>query len=136
MTPDRRTFLSQAGLAALAVGAATTATGCTRTAPAGPAPGTTLKVPADSIPVGGGRILTEGQYVVTQPEAGVYKAFNKTCTHLGCPVSDIRGDKIHCNCHGAEFSIADGSVTRGPATKPLREAKATLNGDNVEISTS
>ena len=118
MTPDRRSFLTSAGLAALAVGTGALA-GCS--APA-------------RIPVGGGVILDEANFVVTQPTAGEFKAFNKMCTHQGCPVSDIQGTDIHCRCHGAKFSITDGSVTNGPATKPLKAAKAELDGDQVKIS--
>ena len=137
MTPDRRTFLSQAGLAALAVGTGALA-GCSspsRTSPGAPPAGnTTLSIPASRIPVGGGVILDEANFVVTQPTEGEFKAFSKMCTHQGCPVSDIQGTDIHCKCHGAKFSIADGSVTNGPATKPLKAAKAELDGDQVRIT--
>ena len=136
MTPDRRTLLSQAGLAALAVGTGALA-GCsapTRTSPGAPPAANTLSIPASRIPVGGGVILDEANFVVTQPTEGEFKAFNKMCTHQGCPVSDIQGTDIHCKCHGAKFSIADGSVTNGPATKPLKAAKAELDGDQVKIT--
>lgn len=136
MTPDRRTFLSQVGLAALAVGTSALA-GCgspSRTSPGAPPAANVLSIPASSIPVGGGKILDDANFVVTQPTAGEFRAFSKTCTHQGCPVSDIRGDVIHCDCHGSEFSIVDGSVTTGPAEKPLKAAKAELDGDQVKVS--
>ncbi len=91
-------------------------------------------MPVSEIPVGGGKILSEAKYVVTQPEAGTFKAFSKTCTHQGCPVTDIQGSDIICKCHGARFSVADGSVVNGPATKPLVEATVTVEGDNVKIT--
>ena len=135
MTPDRRTFLSQAGLAALAVGAGAL-TGCSgdRTSPGAPPASKALSIPKDRIPVGGGVILDNANFVVTQPTAGEFKAFNKMCTHQGCPVTEILGTDIHCKCHGAKFSIADGSVTQGPATKPLKAAKAEVDGDQVKVS--
>ncbi|HHU38453.1 MAG TPA: Rieske 2Fe-2S domain-containing protein [Propionibacterium sp.] len=136
MTPDRRTFLSQAGLAALAVGTGALA-GCgapARTSPGAPPAANTLSIPASSIPVGGGTILDNANFVVTQPTEGEFRAFNKMCTHQGCPVSDIQGTDIHCRCHGAKFSIEDGSVTNGPATEPLRAARAELDGDQVKVS--
>ena len=80
MTPDRRTFLTSAGLAALAVGTAAVTSGCTSSGSGGSAaPGTSasLSVPVDSIPVGGGVILENASFVVTQPTAGEFKAFNK-----------------------------------------------------------
>lgn len=91
-------------------------------------------VPVDSIPVGGGKILDQASFVVTQPVAGEFKAFNKMCTHQGCPVSAISGAEIVCRCHGARFSITDGSVTNGPATRPLKAAKAVVEGTNVKVS--
>lgn len=132
MTPDRRQFFTTAGLAALAVGTGAL-TGCGGDSSSGQG-GATLTVPASTIPVGGGRILDNANFVVTQPEAGVFKAFNKMCTHQGCPVSDIVGADVHCRCHGARFSIVDGAVTQGPATKPLRAAKAVLEGTDVIVS--
>ena len=134
MTPDRRSFLTSAGLAALAVGASSV-TGCTRS-PSGEAPrtGTALEIETSSIPVGGGRILDNANYVITQPTEGEFRAFNKMCTHQGCPVSSVEDGEIHCRCHGARFSIEDGSVTNPPATQPLRAASAVVNGDLVEVS--
>lgn len=133
MTPDRRQFFTTAGLAALAVGTGALSGCSSSSAPAGPS---TLSIPASSIPVGGARILDEANFVITQPEPGVFKAFNKMCTHQGCPVSEVVGTDLHCRCHGAKFSIADGAVTQGPATQPLREAKAVLEGEEVLVSAS
>ncbi|GAA2708139.1 Rieske (2Fe-2S) protein [Actinoplanes palleronii] len=81
------------------------------------------------VPVGGGVIGTD--LVVTQPTAGAFKAFSKVCTHQGCPVSSITGDKILCNCHNSQFSIKDGSVVQGPATKALSEVAVKVSGTNV-----
>lgn len=135
MTPDRRSFLTSAGLAALAVGTGAL-TGCSggRTSPGAPPSGNVLSIPTDTIPVGGGRILDNANFVVTQPTEGEFRAFNKMCTHQGCPVSEILGTDIHCRCHGAKFSIEDGSVTQGPATEALRAAKAVVEGDQVKVS--
>ncbi len=95
---------------------------------------TETTIAASDIPVGGGKILGDAKYVVTQPTAGVYKAFNKSCTHQGCPVSSIMGSEIVCKCHGARFSLADGSVTNGPATRPLATATVTVEGDKLKIT--
>jgi len=96
-------------------------------APSGPSVAT-----ADVL-AGGGVILDDAKYVVTQPTEGELKAFSSICTHQGCPVSEIRGDAIVCTCHGSRFSIKDGLVLRQPATKPLEEAKATVSGKNVVV---
>jgi len=83
-------------------------------------------VATSEVPVGGGVILNDADYVVTQPSKGKYKAFSKICTHQGCPVSAVENGVIHCNCHGSEYSITDGSVRNPPATKPLAESKTTV----------
>jgi len=57
--------------------------------------------------------------VVTQPNAGNFKAFSAICTHLGCLVTKVFDGAIYCPCHGSKFSIVDGSVMVGPATQPL-----------------
>ena len=91
-----------------------------------------ITVAKSDVPSGSGVI--KGAFVVTQPTSGDYKAFSSTCTHQGCPVSQIQGETIMCNCHGSEFSIKDGSVLRGPADKPLAGAEVTADGDQLDVS--
>ena len=97
-------------------------------APKGPS------VATSKVPVGGGVILADADYVVTQPSKGSYKAFSKICTHQGCPVAEVRDGVIHCNCHGSEYSIKDGSVTKPPAPKPLAEAKTKVFEGEVYVT--
>jgi Rieske Fe-S protein len=85
------------------------------------------------IPVGGGKIFTAKKVVVTQPSAGKFVAFSTVCTHQGCPVSEIKGGTINCLCHGSKFALADGSVTDGPAPKPLAAKKITVDGDSLTL---
>jgi len=84
---------------------------------------------AADVPVGGGVI--KGNYVVTQPAKGTFKAFSKVCTHQGCDVNKVDGGVISCPCHGSQFSIEDGSVKGGPAPKGLPETSVKLDGKNV-----
>jgi len=86
------------------------------------------------VPVGGGVVLKDADYVVTQPTEGEFKAFSKICTHKGCPVAEV-AKTINCKCHGSKFSIEDGSVVNPPADKPLAESKATVSGDKVYVTT-
>ncbi|SDE51506.1 Rieske (2Fe-2S) protein [Auraticoccus monumenti] len=101
--------------------------------PSAAAPTGGVQVAAAQVPVGGGTILEDADYVVTQPEAGQFKAFSKICTHQGCPVSDVAESEIVCFCHGSAFSISDGSVLRGPADQPLAETPVTASGDQLSI---
>jgi Rieske Fe-S protein len=101
--------------------------GSTGGAPAGAA-GKTIAAKSD-VPSGGGIIA--GDYVITQPTAGQFKAFSKVCTHAGCDVNKIDSGIISCPCHGSQYSIETGEPTRGPATKPLPETKVKVDGNNI-----
>jgi Rieske Fe-S protein len=78
---------------------------------------------AKAIPVGGGKIFTAEQVVVTQPVKGKFHAFSAVCTHVGCILNKIADGKIDCPCHGSEFRITDGSLVTGPASGPLPKKK-------------
>jgi nitrite reductase/ring-hydroxylating ferredoxin subunit len=90
-------------------------------------------VAASEVPVGGGVIMEDANYVITQPTRGEFKAFTKTCTHMQCPVGEVEDGTIHCLCHGSRFSIEDGSVANPPAQSPLEEAKVTVAGGRVVV---
>lgn len=105
------------------------ATAGQNTDPPGPA-----GVPVGQVPVGGGVIDTGRRVVVTQPEAGQFKAFDAVCTHEGCIVTAVTAGMIICACHGSRYRIADGSVAQGPSTRPLPEKTATVDGDRVIIT--
>ncbi len=94
----------------------------------GAAAGASLALVAD-VPTGGGIIA--GDLVITQPKQGTFKAFTKICTHQGCEVNEVKDGTINCPCHGAKYSIEDGSVKGGPAPKPLAETKVKVDGDNI-----
>jgi len=86
------------------------------------------------VPVGGGTVFQKQKVVVTQPSEGDFKAFTAVCTHQGCTVGSVKGDTIQCNCHGSQFSAADGSVKKGPAGKPLAAKKVTVEGDSIIVT--
>ena len=44
--------------------------------------------------------------------------FDLTCPHAGCKV-EKKGNEYVCPCHGSRFSVSDGSLLEGPATKGL-----------------
>ncbi|QTD97174.1 Rieske (2Fe-2S) protein [Streptomyces cyanogenus] len=150
--PGRRTVVAAAGAAGLA--AALTAcgsgddssdtgsgsnasTGSTQdggSAAGGAAAGGTALAKTADIPEGGGKIFKEQGVVVTQPTAGTYKAFSAKCTHRGCSVGSVANGVILCPCHNSEFSAADGSVKKGPATQALAAAKITVSGDEIKLA--
>jgi Rieske Fe-S protein len=91
-------------------------------------------VPMSDIPVGGGKIYPDKTLVVTQPTQGQFKAFDATCTHQQCLVSSIDAGLITCPCHGSQFHIDNGAVSRGPAPRSLNAKNASVSGDQVIIS--
>jgi nitrite reductase/ring-hydroxylating ferredoxin subunit len=92
------------------------------------------KLATSDVPVGGGKILTGQQVVVTQPKKGDFKAFTAVCTHQGCLVTQVTGGSIVCPCHGSKFSIEDGSPQTGPAQSALASKKVTVEGDQISVS--
>jgi nitrite reductase/ring-hydroxylating ferredoxin subunit len=96
--------------------------------------GGTALGPTSEVPVGGGKVFTSAQVVVTQPTAGQYKAFTAVCTHAGCTVGTVANGLITCPCHGSQFHIADGSVAQGPASSPLSSVKIAVQ--NGQITTA
>ena len=82
------------------------------------------------IPVNGGLIIDQA-VVVTQPEAGTFRAFSAICTHKGCPVHDVTDGVINCTCHGSQYSVSDGSVLAGPAPSPLPEVPVQVTDGQV-----
>ncbi|MGB0972566.1 MAG: ubiquinol-cytochrome c reductase iron-sulfur subunit [Mycobacterium sp.] len=83
------------------------------------------------VPVGSGVIV--GTVVVTQPEAGDFKAFSAVCTHTGCLLNEVADGTINCPCHGSKFSL-DGAVLNGPAQRPLIPEDITVHGDSILLT--
>jgi Rieske Fe-S protein len=83
------------------------------------------------VAVGGAVFLDQPSVVITQPSADDFHAFDRTCTHQGCPVTDLVDGNIHCSCHGSMFSATDGSVVQGPATQPLATVDITVSGGEI-----
>ncbi|MFI6603108.1 Rieske (2Fe-2S) protein [Nonomuraea sp. NPDC050536] len=89
---------------------------------------------ASEIPVGGGKVFAGQKVVVTQPKSGEFKAFTAVCTHQGCTVATVADGTINCPCHGSKYNIADGSVAKGPANKPLAEKQIKVSGDEIALA--
>jgi Rieske Fe-S protein len=86
-----------------------------------------------AIPVGGAVIYPSHGVVVTQPTSGTFKCFSSSCTHLGCTVDKVAAGLILCPCHGARFSIVDGSVKAGPAPRPLPAQDFTIRDGEIVL---
>jgi Rieske Fe-S protein len=86
---------------------------------------------ASDVPVGGGLVVKDRKVVITQPKKGEFKGFTAICTHAGCVVSTVADGTINCPCHGSKYSVADGSVVRGPAPRPLAEIPVSVDGGEI-----
>jgi Rieske Fe-S protein len=78
-------------------------------------------------------VFPDRSLIVTQPTAGEFKAFTSTCTHQGTAINKVDGGDMICPLHGSRFSIKDGAVDQGPATRPLPEKTVKVTGDNLEV---
>lgn len=80
-------------------------------------------------------VIFEGMrmIVVRVGEAQIV-ALSAVCTHSGCTVHfSASRDDIECSCHGSTFAL-DGSVTRGPAERPLAGFVATLDAATNQVT--
>lgn len=148
LDPTRRVALAGFGLAGLTGLAATltacsgTSAGSSSTGASGPAAGGsgssggsgTVLGTTSEIPVGGGKVFTSAQVVVTQPAAGQFKAFSAVCTHQQCLVDQVASGTIDCPCHGSKFSATDGNVVTGPASSPLPTKPISVTAGKITLS--
>jgi len=80
----------------------------------------------------GTRLARDVERVCIVRDGNKMAAISTTCTHLGCIVA-ISDTGFACPCHGSRYD-QDGTVTAGPAPKPLPWFKVSLapNGE-IEI---
>jgi Rieske Fe-S protein len=69
--------------------------------------------------------------IVVRQDANTAIALSAICTHQSCAVGAMNG-QIICPCHGSEFGL-DGSVLKGPATRPLAMLPATITPTSIKV---
>jgi Rieske Fe-S protein len=139
--PGRRGVLRAAGAVAGAVAGAGALAACssppvptgTSGGAAGGAGGSATPTPTSEVPVGGAKFFPDTQTVVTQPQAGTFKAFDTTCPHQGCAVSAVEGGQLVCPCHQSHFALATGEVVSGPAPTGLSPKTVTVSGSGFTV---
>jgi nitrite reductase/ring-hydroxylating ferredoxin subunit len=72
--------------------------------------------------------------LITQPKAGVFRAFSSTCTHLGATLQSVRGSNLVCPIHQATFNTTTGAATGGPTVTPLSKFTLTKTGTTLYVS--
>ena len=65
--------------------------------------------------------VAQGLDLVVARTGDRYVVFETWCTHEECPLSDgwLEGEAIRCACHGALFSLVDGTALEGPTSEPI-----------------
>lgn len=90
------------------------------------------------VKVGSARIfnLAGGKSVViTQPKAGVFKAFSAYCTHQKVKLDGLSGTNLICSQHNANFDTTTGARTnRSPARSDLPKYVVTVSGTSVKVT--
>ena len=68
-----------------------------------------------------GVVIDGREIALARLKDGSWVAFDDTCTHEECPLSegDVEDGRIICYCHGSEFDLRTGEVLEGPAEDPL-----------------
>jgi nitrite reductase/ring-hydroxylating ferredoxin subunit len=129
---SRKALLS--GLAAVLSGI-----GLTTLSTAAEAAATKYKVTSTkNVPVGSAKTFTvKGRSIlITQPRAGVFRAFANTCTHQGAQLGaqKLISGRLMCKQHGANFDASTGAVLGGPAPTALTKYTASRSGTYIYVT--
>ncbi len=90
-----------------------------------PAPQTVFDLgPAENYPPGAQFTVAKADAWVAHTAAG-FTALSLVCPHLGCTL-EAAAAGFSCPCHGSRFAL-DGKLERGPADKPMRPVKASVD---------
>jgi Rieske Fe-S protein len=86
--------------------------------------------------VGGSRVvrIDNQTLLVARTSDTEFIALSAICTHEGCTVH-FASTQIACPCHGSLFAL-DGTVTRGPANRPLAKHTATYDAQTNIVTLS
>ena len=77
-------------------------------------------------------LITPALTLVTRTGANTFAAMTAVCTHEGCTVSNVQGERLICPCHGSTYDL-QGSVVLGPAGSPLAQFSSTYDAAKDEL---
>lgn len=95
--------------------------------------GSSSGFPSGDVPVGGASYDEASNTIYSQPTEGDFRAFDATCPHQGCSVSNVADGQLVCPCHNSTFDPTSGDVLGGPATTGLTVKDVTLEGDDLVV---
>ena len=77
------------------------------------------------------KVFFSDSYIVVS-ENDLTTIFSARCTHLGCKINKMEGDRFVCPCHGSEYDLS-GKVIKGPAYKNLQIIPSQISEDGSNI---
>jgi 3-phenylpropionate/trans-cinnamate dioxygenase ferredoxin subunit len=79
--------------------------------------------------------VVSGKRIAVANVGGRYYAFDDTCTHRACSLTEgeLEGEVVTCGCHFSEFSVRTGSVLTGPATVPVGIYAVRVEGPELQV---
>jgi nitrite reductase/ring-hydroxylating ferredoxin subunit len=77
----------------------------------------------------------EGTQVAIANVDGVFYAFDDTCTHKACSLTEgyLEGTTVLCPCHGSLLDITTGAVLAPPAVEPVRSYRVRVEGNALQV---
>lgn len=76
-----------------------------------------------------------GKTIALANVSGTLYAFDDTCTHEQCSLSegDLSGTTLTCYCHGSQFDVTSGEVVGPPATEPVQTYPVRVEGEDIQV---
>lgn len=135
---NRSEFLKTLGTGSLAVCAACGMVSCSdESVEPAPAGSFDITINIDDSPYAnlknvGGSVIKDN-LIIARTGTDTFIALSKSCTHAGITVNyDHPNSRIICNAHGSIFET-NGTVTQGPASRPLTKYKTAFTSPNLRI---
>jgi 3-phenylpropionate/trans-cinnamate dioxygenase ferredoxin component len=77
----------------------------------------------------------DGQIIAVACVEGSFYAFDDTCTHEMCSLSegDLDGTTVICPCHEGEYDITTGEVLDGPPPEPIATYPVRVEDDEILV---
>ncbi len=82
-------------------------------------------------------VETAGQPILLVRQGEAVRAIGDVCSHAGGPLHEgtLERGVVTCPWHGSRFRVADGSVSRSPATFPQPAYEVRIAGGRIEVRT-
>lgn len=82
-------------------------------------------------------VQIDASFVAIGAVASRIVAFDASCTHRECPLSegvlDVEAETVTCPCHKSRFDLRTGEPLNGPATQPIRLRRVEIEDGQVLV---